>query len=215
MRLHPYFEGVYGNSIEMDENQIHGELDSLTMHLLSLSQDLIDVKLELEERTKQGFIGLAQSRKLMGGPSSVSQLQFPSEETSGFIARYTTKRECQKSDQGTTNFNYFSLEDNNVEEVVCDLDSKLGIQRRRKANPDEDAKHSSTPKKDGNLSKDPLKWFGLLVPNALRQTQGSFVRALELSVECTNIQSQIESNMARKTCLLEQLRKRSKTNPVQ
>ena len=96
------------------EDNIHAELDDITMHLLTLSQDLIKAKLELEEQTKSGFLGLAQSRKSMAGPSSVSHLQIPSEESDDFIARFKTTREDKKSDLGDLKFNYFSLEDENI-----------------------------------------------------------------------------------------------------
>ena len=46
--------------MEMTENEMHNELDAVVMHLLSLSQDLINAKLDLEEQTKLLFIGLAQ-----------------------------------------------------------------------------------------------------------------------------------------------------------
>ena len=39
--------------------------------------------------------------------------------------------------------------------------------------------------------KNPLKWFGLLVPNTLKQSQRHFSKAIELSVEATNVQSEI------------------------
>ena len=38
--------------------------------------------------------------------------------------------------------------------------------------------------------KDPLKWFGVLVPQALRQSQGRFKKAVELSVEISNTEAQ-------------------------
>ena len=38
---------------------------------------------------------------------------------------------------------------------------------------------------------EPLKWFGLLPPPALRQSQASFKTATELAVETANIQSEI------------------------
>ena len=186
------------------EDNIHGELDDITMHLLTLSQDLIKAKLALEQQTKSGFLGLAQSRKSMGGPSSVSHLQIPSEESDDFVARFKTAREGQKSDKGDLDFCYFSLEDKNVQDVVEDLDSKLGIQNRK--NNDEESKDKDVnPAVDKKVGKDPIKWFGVLVPSMLRQTQKTFVRSLELSIDCVNIQSQIESNIARKNLLLHQL----------
>ena len=114
------------------EDNIHAELDDIAMNILNLSQDLIKAKIALEDHTKSGFLGLAQSRKLMGGPSSVSHLQIPSEDSDDFTARFKTSREEQKSDLGDLNFNYFSLEDQTIQEIVEDLDSKLGIQKRKK-----------------------------------------------------------------------------------
>ena len=187
------------------EDNIHAELDDITMHLLILSQDLIKAKLALEEQTKSGFLGLAQSRKSMGGPSSISHIQIPSEDSDDFLARFKTTREEQKSDKGDLEFNYFSLEDKNVQDVVEDLDSKLGIQNRKKN--DEDTKEESVkPVENKKGVKDPIKWFGVLVPNMLRQTQKTFVKSLELSIDCVNIQGQIESNIARKKYLLDQLK---------
>ena len=66
------------------EDNIHAELDDIAMNILNLSQDLIKAKIALEDHTKSGFLGLAQSRKLMGGPSSVSHLQIPSEDSDDF-----------------------------------------------------------------------------------------------------------------------------------
>ena len=193
--------------MEMTEDQIHGELDSIAMHLLTLSQDLIKAKLELEEQTKLGFIGLAESRKEMGGRNNVSQLQFPSEESNDFTARFKTSRNDQKFVKGETNFSYFSLEDMKVNQVVHDLDSKLGIQKRR--NKDDNDEDDDNPKqtKGTNVFKDPLRWFGVLVPPKLRQTQGTFMKALELSIDCLNIQSEIDCGITRKHQLLAELTK--------
>ena len=44
---------------------------------------------------------------------------------------------------------------------------------------------------DSGLQSDPLKWFGLLSPPALRQSQASFKTAAELAVETANIQSEM------------------------
>ena len=37
-------------------------------------------------------------------------------------------------------------------------------------------------------SHDPLKWFGLLVPQTLRQSADRFGSAIRIGVECANIQ---------------------------
>ena len=191
------------NIMDLTEKQeVNDELDSLSYQLLVLSQDLIQVKLQLEEQSKLGFIGLAQSRKLMGGSNSVSHLQIPSEDSTDFIARFKTKKEEQKCYSGDATFDYFSLQDGNIEKLVEELDSDLVLNQRKKQDDTEETEANSCNKKK-NLpeAKDPIKWFGVLVPNSLRQTQGAFVKALELSVDCANIQSQINSTIERQKYL--------------
>ena len=48
---------------------------------------------------------------------------------------------------------------------------------------------------------DPLKWFGILVPNSLRSSQKCFQKAVEHSVECANIQNEINGVIARRKFL--------------
>ena len=185
-----------------EKQEVNDELDSLSYQLLVLSQDLIQVKLQLEEQSKLGFIGLAQSRKLMGGSNSVSHLQIPSEDSTDFIARFKTKKEEQKCYSGDATFDYFSLQDGNIDQLVEELDSDLVLNQRKKQD-DTNVTEANSCNKKKNLpeAKDPIKWFGVLVPNSLRQTQGAFVKALELSVDCANIQNQIKSTIERQKYL--------------
>ena len=193
--------------MEMIENQqMHYELDSLAYQLLVLSQDLIQVKLQLEDQSKLGFIGLAQSRKLMGGSNSVSHLQIPSEDSTDFIARFKTRKEEQKCYSGDATFDYFSLQDGKIDQLVEELDSGLAIHQRKKQDDNEEESKCGNTNKEITLVKDPIKWFGVLVPNSLRQTQVAFVKALELSVECANIQSQIQSTIKRQKYLSEKIK---------
>ena len=182
--------------------EVNDELDSLSYQLLVLSQDLIQVKLQLEEQSKLGFIGLAQSRKLMGGSNSVSHLQIPSEDSTDFIARFKTKKEEQKCYSGDATFDYFSLQDGNIDQLVEELDSDLVLNQRKKQDDTEETEtNPCNTKRNLPKAQDPIKWFGVLVPNSLRQTQGAFVKALELSVDCANIQNQIKSTIERQKYL--------------
>ena len=52
-----------------------------------------------------------------------------------------------------------------------------------------DSTNSAVKKKP----KDPIKWFGLLVPQTLRQSQTRFKSAIELTVELANLESQYRS----------------------
>ena len=190
-----------------ERQEVNDELDSLSYQLLVLSQDLIQVKLQLEEQSKLGFIGLAQSRKLMGGSNSVSHLQIPSEDSTDFIARFKTKKEEQKCYSGDATFDYFSLQDGNIDQLVEELDSDLVLNQRKKQDDTEETEtNPCNTKRNLPKAKDPIKWFGVLVPNSLRQTQVAFVKALELSVECANIQSQIQSTIERQKYLSEKIK---------
>ncbi len=66
------------------------------------------------------------------------------------------------------------------------------------SSPDDEATDSSKEKKsqDGSLAKfdskrDPLKWFGVLVPSSLRRSQADFRRAVESSVRLVNYQEEL------------------------
>ena len=72
----------------MAADLIHKELDDIAIHILTLSQDLINVKLELAQITKEGFIGLAESRKSMGGRGNVSRHHIPSQKSSSSTVRF-------------------------------------------------------------------------------------------------------------------------------
>merc|ERR1719188_741712 len=70
-------------------------------------------------------------------------------------------------------------------------DHEEGV-RRRKGEKDED-EDDDTDKKDkkSKTAKDPLKWFGVLSPPSLRQSQTSFKSAVELSIDIANLQSEM------------------------
>ena len=58
---------------------------------------------------------------------------------------------------------------------------------------------------------DPLKWFGLLTPPVLRQSQASFKTAAELAVETANIQSEMAGVLNR----IKFIQRRLKSTPAQ
>lgn len=48
-------------------------------------------------------------------------------------------------------------------------------------------------KSDHNPQQDPLKWFGILVPQSLKQAQMSFKQVIELSAEIATLQTAVLS----------------------
>ena len=78
-------------------------------------------------------------------------------------------------------------------------------QRGGKTGEKEDSGGSRSPDQS-----DPLKWFGLLTPPALRQSQASFKTATELVVETANIQSEIAGVLNR----IKFIQRRLKSGPA-
>ncbi|XP_034648651.1 coiled-coil domain-containing protein 115, partial [Trachemys scripta elegans] len=58
----------------------------------------------------------------------------------------------------------------------------------------------------GASSRDPLTWFGILVPQSLRQAQSSFKEGILLAGEIASLQSDIEATRAQYRALLERKR---------
>ena len=178
--------------------EFHEEMDALSMQLVVLSQDLVTKKLEVENWQKQGVLCMAQARNAMGGPSTISQMQYPSEEMTASVR--TNSDECvraKSSVDGNVRFPYLSISEDTVKK------NDLGVKRRK--NIEEltaDLSIQDDGKSDTLPSSDPLKWFGILVPNSLRQSQKCFKKAIDHSIDCVNIQNEINGIIARRKYLL-------------
>ena len=138
------------------QGKLEAELTGLTLQLLTLSQDLVTAKLRLETLTKQGWLLLAKARYVSTG--GVSMTQVP---TSDMVARVRVERsECSVTDNSVRYHHH-----NIVTDTEPSSPDNEGVRRRTKEQEQESDK--VTPSK----SKDPLKWFGLLSPPALKQSQ--------------------------------------------
>ena len=189
-----------GETKSLTKSDVHSQLDELALQLLLLCQNYIDTKLQLENFMKEGFITMAQARNSMGGPSTVSALQLPNEDWEDFEAtKKVTLSECKRQEINVK-FNYLSLETGATSKTVENLDSGL-VNRKNKT----EGKEDDDQKKQ--KVKDPLKWFGVLVPQTLKQSQKHFSKAVELSVEATNIRNEIRGLLGQRQYLTRQLKK--------
>ena len=100
---------------------------------------------------------------------------------------------------------YFSLGDNHDTSAESNQ-STFDVRSRIKGNNRNDGLDKTNEFTTG-ARYDPLKWFGVLVPNTLKESQKSFVRALDLAIACANIQMEIDAVIERKTILMGQLDK--------
>ena len=142
-------------------------------------------------------------------------LQLPNENWEPFEADKKIKlSQCMRQEIGVK-FNYLSLETGETEvdkkEKVETLGSEL-IHRGQSSNTKEEETKTASNDNQKVVKKDPLKWFGFLVPNSMRQSQRHFSKAIELSVEAANVQSEIRAVLARQQVLLRQLKKLESIN---
>ena len=184
-------------STGMNEDEMNNELDELSFQVVILSQNLLETKIMLEKVMKEGFINLAQARYSSG--RSISSLQLPNEDWEPFEANAKVmKSECVRQEINVK-FNYLSLELGPTPKKsgkVENLDSTLNNRKKQ----DKEVKNEKK-------KVDPLKWFGVLVPTSLKQSQKHFDKAIALSIEATNIQNEIGGILARRLFLQRHLRK--------
>ena len=159
----------------------------------------------------------------MGGSNAVSRLQLPSsevkegdgeEDSNEFDANVTVRSdECLRTDSGVR-FQYLSIEEKEKkkEEVRKrkeeKLKKKIKFRIRKFQDTSTSLKHRLKKPSSGieeivssHKGHDPLKWFGVLVPGTLRQSQSHFSRAVEQSVECANLHNEIQGVLARQKYL--------------
>lgn len=146
------------------ENDSTSELDDLAIRMLELMNEYIEIKLMVEKAIRSGCLDLAKARYVMGN-NSVSALQLPVEEISA-LATVTT-----------------SVDDHNKKKCTFQLQRTIPQSKTKQ----------DTDNGPRSQSQDPLKWFGVLVPQNLRQGQAWFQKALDLVVQCANVKEELEN----------------------
>lgn len=132
---------------EQNYDKICEVMDKICLDTLTLMEEEIQLKLNLENTMTEGENNLAKSRYIMGN-SSVSSLQIPENEFES-IAKVEFKKDDEKELE-------LSLHD---------------------------------PKKES--IQDPIKWFGVLVPQTLHKAQGMYKSSLNWIIEAVNVQNKI------------------------
>lgn len=175
-------------------------LDNLTIKILELTQDLVQTKIHMEKYTKEGHFLLAKARYSMGG-ASVSRLQLPCENADDFEANfkvYLQRDAINELDVKHGLFHHYVVNSQSKSESV------EGVKKRK--DPPSSLTSCNNPKVDDldqkRLNHNPLRWFGLLTPPVLKQSQQCFQKALELSLECANLQCELTAVMKQKNQLM-------------
>nr|CAD7455615.1 unnamed protein product [Timema tahoe] len=187
----------------MDKSEVetvYKNLDDAIMEVLELMDEQVKCKLALEEMTKSGFWNLAKARYIMGN-SSVSALQLPSEGTCADIVALTTVYKSEDE---------FTLQTISPTKVKKTLTGELR-KRTNNSNVNDEEVDEDKERRDKipdvfDVAQpelvDPVNWFGVLVPQNLRQAQSNFKSALELVVDSVNVQNRLKAAQAKYNSLL-------------
>ena len=176
-------------------------MDDLTIRVLELIEEAVACKMRLEECMKLGSLHLAKARYIMGN-SNVSALKLPTEESTDVRALYAVSSTFEKI--GNPVFELHKVEPNHKYNRAKEEDDEdeggvelIGL---KELSLHEKKDNSST----SNIASDPILWFGVLVPQNLRQAQNSYRQALEIAVEAANIQAELEATRLRRSQLIGQ-----------
>ncbi|KAG8196581.1 hypothetical protein JTE90_014142 [Oedothorax gibbosus] len=181
------------NSENLDLKSVKKDLDNISIAILDTLQNIVLEKQYLDANLKEGYINMAKSRYLMRG-QKISTLQI---NTSKLVPSYKV---VTNSDlvEGVEYLNYQSLElsvqkgsgssvkRRSTEELV-DLSEKL-----EKTSIDSNSDDSQSSKECAGPT-DPLKWFGVLVPESLRLCQSRFKQATETALKIASLQNQLKA----------------------
>ena len=154
------------------------------------------MNIKLQEIMKSSCLDLAKASYIMG-THNVSYLQLPTKESAEIRALRTVSVsvETGKNLEHTV----FKLCTVNPENASSGKQEEEGSLRKRTGKDVEKCKERDylSPKKceeNGFVTAaDPIKWFGCLVPQNLRQAQKGFHRALKVVIQRANIQSELET----------------------
>ncbi|XP_028309360.1 coiled-coil domain-containing protein 115 [Gouania willdenowi] len=189
-------------SPEVEEASL--SLDEKLLRFMDQLELMQEKRVALNALIEQGWISMSSARYSMGS-KHVSALQYASEMDPLVCVEVST------SDSGDVQF--FTERTTQTCSNVCEPaptaieeigPQEQGVRRRnisKKDVPTKDKSDGTIREKTSevNLTKtnehspqqDPLKWFGILVPQSLKQAQSSFKQVIELSAEIASLQTAI------------------------
>ncbi|XP_054905572.1 coiled-coil domain-containing protein 115 [Poeciliopsis prolifica] len=176
-------------------------MDEKLLYFMDQLELLEEKRKTLNSLIEQGWFSISKARYSMGN-KQVSALQFANEmeplvsvhvrTLENDKVEFCAVRSSQKCSDG------FVKESSSIEDIGP---QEEGVRRRKNAKSDVAEKKTSEDvsskkvsevnpgkKRDHNPQQDPLKWFGILVPQSLKQAQSSFQQVIELSAEIAALQ---------------------------
>ncbi|XP_041129723.1 coiled-coil domain-containing protein 115 isoform X1 [Polyodon spathula] len=193
----------------LEVGEVSVRLDGLLLRFMDQMENLQEKRIMLNSLIEAGWFSMSKARYAMGN-KCVSSLQY-GHEMAPLVRLHTRALE-----KGEVQFRTERMEPKPVEnskeepKQVEEIGPKeeVGVRRRKTVNKKTDQEDPLEPKdvpdtkektepdrmvKGQISSQDPLKWFGILVPQSLKQAQSSFKQVIELAAEIAALQTQIEA----------------------
>ncbi|XP_011287422.1 coiled-coil domain-containing protein 115 isoform X1 [Prionailurus bengalensis] len=173
---------------------LRAELDSLLLQLFQDLEELEAKRAALNARVEEGWLSLSKARYSMGA-KSVGPLQYAS-LMEPQVCVYTSEAQ-----DGLQRFWLVRASAQTPEEVgPREAVFLYPALRRRKG-------LTRTPEPESFPAlRDPLNWFGILVPHSLRQAQASFREGLQLAADMATLQIRIDWGRSQLRGLQEKLK---------
>ncbi|XP_048034292.1 coiled-coil domain-containing protein 115 [Megalobrama amblycephala] len=174
----------------------HNRLDAQLLLFMDQLEALEEKRHKLNSLIEEGWFSIAKARYSMGN-KQVSVLQYASEMEplvhveASLLEGGTAKFKCERRENKTEEPKNNTIEDIGAKETGLrrriNTKQKGVKEEEQETDPQVKTKaESSTPE-----HRDPLKWFGILVPQNLKQAQSAFKEVITLSAEIASLQSAI------------------------
>ncbi|XP_026539940.1 coiled-coil domain-containing protein 115 [Notechis scutatus] len=189
---------------DVEQIEICEELDRVILHLFDALEMLQTKREAFNGMVEQGWFSLSKSRYAMGN-KSVSTLQYGHQMTPSI------QIETSKAEDGQIQFQVTTEDAFKSPAFVEEIGPSEQVVRRRKGpgKAEDVAQPQNAASKPAETlgHQDPLNWFGILVPQSLRQAQKTFREGIHLAAEIASIQSEIEATRSYYQSLLEKKQK--------
>ncbi|XP_065909393.1 coiled-coil domain-containing protein 115-like [Dysidea avara] len=166
------------------------KIDRVIIEFFAALKELGELRRRYDNAVENGYLHMAKARYSMGA-SSVGKLQYDTiMSPSSLVDTVDNTHECSDDSGGPVFFVINTASDN---DMSCDS----GVTQLRRRVVDEKKVETVGPlqqeiSKPHIPVKDPLKWFGLLVPPSLRTAQKNFIEAVDLSCQLSSAQAKVE-----------------------
>jgi len=165
-------------------HQICRRLDWLAMRSLELSEDILSERVALDSEMKDAYINMAKSRYSMGN-WSVGTSQLPTEQA-------TVEPLYRVCRHDGSPFAEFHLTSTKNEDSVGETQPELRKRGKSEKKEDQNGEvEEEECKKKDKLQRDPLAWFGILVPATLKESQKGFQRSLHRLCKLATFQNEL------------------------